>query len=241
MNYALANARSLMPKIESLINYFDEYGLSFCVTTETWIQGNRENNRAINDLLDGSHIEMIRRDRGRRGGGVAISYDTRKAKLKKYVIPNNRFEIVCAVGKFNNNTRKVAIFAVYLPPKQTSTTTKEVEACIADCILKIKSESNDPLIIVAGDLNRKDISGAFVEAVDVKLHPPIPTRGTAALDLVFSNTEKHKETSLPPLSSDAGPSSDHNVLLVETKERHIHRYEKVLIRHRKMTDEGRKV
>ena len=26
-------------------------------------------NKAINDLLDGSHIELIRRDRGRRGGG----------------------------------------------------------------------------------------------------------------------------------------------------------------------------
>ena len=156
MNFALTNARSLMPKIDSLIDYFDEHELSFCVITETWIQSSRETNKSINNLLDGSHIELIRRDRGRRGGGVAVAYDTRRAKLKKYVVRGNKFEIVCASGKFNNNSRKVAIFAVYLPPKQTLAATKEAATCIADCILKLKTESNDPLIVVAGDLNRKD-------------------------------------------------------------------------------------
>ena len=155
MNFALANARSLMPKLQSLIDYFDEYGLAFSVMTETWIQGGRETNKSINDMLDGSHIGLIRRDRGKRGGGVAIAYDTRRAKLKKYVVQNNRFEIVCAHGKINNNSRRIAIFAVYLPPKQTTSATKEVESCIADSILKLKSESKDPLIIVAGDLKER--------------------------------------------------------------------------------------
>ena len=75
------------------------------MVTETWIQNSREGNSTLTDLLNGSHIELIRCDRGRRGGGVAIAYDTRRAKLKKYVIQGNRFEIVCATGKTNNNSR----------------------------------------------------------------------------------------------------------------------------------------
>ena len=208
--------------------------------TETWIQNNRETTARIGNLLDGSHIELIRRDRGRRGGGVAIVYDTRKAKLKKYSIQNNIYEIVCATGKINNNSRKVAVLAVYLPPKQTAAVTREIETCLADCILRLKTELGDPMIVVAGDLNRKNIDQAFEESHDIKKHNPIPTRGNAALDIVYSNLSNHTESSLPPLSSDQGPKSDHNVLLVKSEEHHLHRFEKKTIRHRKYTDAGRK-
>ena len=68
LDFALANARSLFPKLDSMVNYFDEYGLTFCMITETWIQSSRENTKIIGDLLDGTHIDVIRRDRGRRGG-----------------------------------------------------------------------------------------------------------------------------------------------------------------------------
>ena len=131
---------------------------------------------------------------------MAIAYDTRRAKLKKYAVQNNKYEIICATGKINNNSRKVAIICVYLPPKQTIQVTKEVENCLADCILKLKSELNDPMIIVGGDLNKKSINDAFKESQDIKMHNPIPTRGTAALDIVFSNLAAHEERSLPPLS-----------------------------------------
>ena len=150
-------------------------------------------------------LYLIRKDRGARGGGVATAYDTRKARFKKYPIQNNRYEIVCATGKVNNNSRKIAIFSVYLPPKQTASSTKEIAACIADSILKLKSELNDTIIVVGGDMNRKCIEGAFVESPDIPMHCPIATRGDAALDLVYSNISSHVEYSLPPLSSDEGP------------------------------------
>ena len=239
LNFALTNARSLMPKLDSLVDYFDVHNLTFCMVTETWIQGCRESTKKIGDLLDGSHIDMIRRDRGKRGGGVAIAYDTRRAKLKKYAVQNNKYEIICATGKINNNSRKVAIICVYLPPKQTIQVTKEVENCLADCILKLKSELNDPMIIVGGDLNKKSINDAFKESQDIKMHNPIPTRGTAALDIVYSNLAAHEERSLPPLSNDNDVGSDHNVLLVHAEEMHIHKFEKIKIRHRKFTAQGR--
>ena len=91
--------------------------MCFCLITETWIRSNRDNKKILGDLLDGSHIELIRKDRGSRGGGVAIAYDTRKARFKRYQIQDNRYEIVCATGKLNNSSRKVALFSVYLPPE----------------------------------------------------------------------------------------------------------------------------
>ena len=84
------------------------------------------------------------------GGGVAIAYDTRKARFKKYTIPNNKYELVCATGTVSGNTRKLAVIALYLRPKQTAAVTKEVEGCIADCILRLKTELDDPLIILGG-------------------------------------------------------------------------------------------
>ena len=42
MNFALANVRSLIPKMDSLIDYFNEYDPTFCMITETWIKNNKE-------------------------------------------------------------------------------------------------------------------------------------------------------------------------------------------------------
>ena len=95
------------------------------------------------------------------------------------------------------------------------------------------------MIIVAGDLNRKSIDGAFDESPDIKKHCPIATRGNAALDIIFSNLANHTEQSLPPLSNDYGPKSDHNVLLVKSEEHHLHHFEKKTVKHCKYTDEGR--
>ena len=186
----------------------------------------QEETKKISDLLDGSHVEIV-------------AYDTRRAKLKKYAVQGNKHEIVCATGKFNNNSRKVAIICVYLPPKQTPKVTKEIEECLADCILKLKSELNDPIIIVGGDLNKKSIDEAFKESPDVKMHTPIPTRGNAALDIVFSNLKSHEELSLPPLTNNDDVGSDHNVLLVHSEEAHLHQFEKIKTRHRKFTSKGR--
>ena len=222
-----------------MVNYCDEYDLTFGLITETWLKQSRETNNAIGDLLDGSGIELIRKDRGKRGGGVAIAFDTKKATLKKYPMRNNHHKIVCSTGKGNSSSRKLVLFAVYLPPKQTAAVTRDVASCLADNILQLKTELSNPLIIVAGDLNKKRIDSAFDESPDIHAHNAIPTCGDAALDVVFSNLAKHSECSLPPLSSDEGPRSDHNVLLIRAEEDLVHHYEKIRIRHRRFTDEGR--
>jgi len=95
INYAVTNSRSLIPKIDSMVDYFDEHDLIFMIITETWLKNNEATNIIVEDVREGSSVELIRKDRsGRRGGGVAIAFDNRKASFKKYNIPGAIHEIV---------------------------------------------------------------------------------------------------------------------------------------------------
>ena len=238
-NYALTNARSLLPKIDSLVNYFEEYNLSACLISETWMRQDRDTDGILEEVENGAHISMIRRDRGRRGGGVAIAFDVRKMKLTKYRVNTRGFELVCATGKINNESRKLAVIAVYLPPKQTKNKTKEFCEVISDIIGKLKIELKDPYIILAGDINKKNIKPAFEEYTDIKQGPSLATRGGTALDLVFTNLgDPTKVRSRPPLNADSGPKSDHNVLVLHHRLSHRHNFRKITIKHRRITEEG---
>ena len=142
------------------------------VVTETWLKKNSETEDILRELSGGAHLELIRKDRaGRRGGGVAVIFDNRKARLTKYHIPGATQEIVCAVGKLTGTTKKTVVIAVYLPPNQTKKVTQDIIGVLADGVLKIKTELEDPYIIIAGDLNNRDLSSAFSEYVDIKLLP----------------------------------------------------------------------
>ena len=213
------------------------------LVTETWVQAGAETDEIFEDLVNGAHLGVVRRDRaGRRGGGVAVIYDQRKAKLKRYQIPGAKHEIVCSVGKFNSSNRKVAIICVYLPPKQTKKTTDEIAGVLSNGILKLKADLDDPIILVGGDLNNKDLSAAYEDYDDIHEIPAVPTRGTRALDLAFTNmaTEDATVTSLPPLSSDNGPRSDHNVVIVEARLPRLHQFKKRKITYRKITEDGKR-
>ena len=199
----------------------------------------RQTQQVLEEVENGAHLNLIRRDRGTRGGGVAIAYDTRKMKLAKYRVNTGGFELVCATGKINNESRKIAILAVYLPPKQTKAKTRVFCEIISDTIGKLKIELKNPYIILAGDINKKDIRQAFKEYPDIEQGPSLATRGGSALDLVFSNMGvPNKVRSRPPLSADKGPKSDHNVLVLHHKLQHRHNFKKITIRHRKITKEG---
>ena len=40
--FGFTNARSIIPKIDSLVNYFDEHKLTFVMITETWLKKNND-------------------------------------------------------------------------------------------------------------------------------------------------------------------------------------------------------
>ena len=77
LNIACTNARSLVQKIDSLITLFDENQLHIAMLTETWLANKHCPPRTLADLTIGANLNFIR-DRGSRGGGVAVCYNPTK-------------------------------------------------------------------------------------------------------------------------------------------------------------------
>ena len=75
------------------------------------------------DLTVGSDMNLIRRDRGSRGGGICIAYNPTKIRLTKFAKynNNNNSEIVCSIDNCSLTKRKIALIAVYLPPSMNKT------------------------------------------------------------------------------------------------------------------------
>ena len=86
MNILNANARSMNNKIESLIEVFDEYNLTFALLTETWFKNGFKLVSELTDLECSENIGVIAKNRtARKGGGVAIAYNTTMVSLKEFV------------------------------------------------------------------------------------------------------------------------------------------------------------
>ena len=120
-NIACTNARSLTNKIASLVTLFEENNLHVALLTETWLTGKICTKRNMDNLTAGANISFIRRDRGSRGGGVAIAYDNTKIRLSKFPFEKDKTkEIICAVGSCALSRRKFAFISAYLPPSISS-------------------------------------------------------------------------------------------------------------------------
>ena len=65
------NARSLCPKINSLIDCFDETGASVGVVTETWLSDGWDLEEDVDDLMAGSGLGMLYRNRPKNGKGFS--------------------------------------------------------------------------------------------------------------------------------------------------------------------------
>ena len=129
LHFACTNARSIVEKIGSFITLFEENSLHFAILTETWLTKRHCPQRVLNDLTVGANLSFVRRDRGQRGGGVAIGYNPTKMKLNLFEISRNNLsgEYVCAIGTTTLSKRKLAIFAIYLPPSMNK---KQVDECL---------------------------------------------------------------------------------------------------------------
>ena len=87
MSFMLTNARSLKPKLDSMVDAFESLNLDFLCVTETWFKGGKELAATIRDLQGESGISIIHKSRdgrGRtRGGGVAIAYNSNSCNFKR--------------------------------------------------------------------------------------------------------------------------------------------------------------
>lgn len=68
---------------------------------------------------------------------------------------------MCVVGKVGKVKKKFVVFAVYLPPSLKSQEYDEICEALTLEIAAARVSYGDPVIIVCGDLNHRDLGGAL--------------------------------------------------------------------------------
>lgn len=225
LNYINTNARSLRPKITSLIDSFRELDLTYAIITETWFSdGDKLQSEAENLLLGhGLNSFTLNRPPGRAGnshGGVAIIYRDSLAQAKIFDFPNpDCFEVLCV--KFNLIGVKRNVFAIsaYMPPGYRVGRARSCLDHIRALIGEIKAKFDNPYINLAGDFNQWEIQKAVEDFPEILENAGGPTRKNRTIDRIFSNWSNDiiSTTVLCPLEtelSDVGTKkrSDHRVV-----------------------------
>ena len=213
MNFLLTNARSLLPKIDSLVDAFGSLSLQFAAITECWFRPGA----ALNGTLLDIGIKIIHASRDGRtkktGGGVALAFDSNSCNFKRRNIAKqgNGLEVLCAVGNIKKITRKVAVFVVYIPPSSKSSDLTQMCELLTSEIASLKVSVRDPIIVISGDFNRRDVIEGINDAETFSQVETGPTRGTGVLDIIYTNAGKNVEGAmvLPPLETETGIRSDH--------------------------------
>ena len=222
MSFMLTNARSLVPKLDSMVDAFESLELDFLCVTETWFKGGKELAATLRDLQGKSGLSVIHKSRdgrGRtRGGGVAIAFNSSSCNFKRRALgPAARgLEIVCVTGRVKKITRKIAVFTVYIPPRTSAADLATLEEVLSTEIDAVRASLGDPLIVIGGDLNNRKlgINEGGSRALNCIETPP--TRGNSVLDVVYSNFAGAVENVevLGPLQANNGVFSDHKCVHV---------------------------
>ena len=79
----------------------------------------------------------------------------------------------------------------------------------------------DPVVIVGGDLNRRDISSAFEHYVDFSEVDHAPTRGREKLDIIHTNANVEAVAVLDPLVTCNEVPSDHKCVVAKGEKVHL--------------------
>ena len=151
----------------------------------------------------------------KRGGGVAIVTNNKKFSFKKHDMFTGEYEIVAAKTKVKNIKSMLYVFSVYYPPSMNVEEVMKMNDLLSDEILKIQVKESNPVFILAGDTNNKDLKCFEKNEAKMKRIDIGATRGGSYLDTCFSNSEIKTEI-LEPMWSEHGSVSDHKVVMCET-------------------------
>ena len=154
----------------------------------------------------------------RVGGGVSFAFNTGTCnfKIRQLKIIGREFEVLCTVGKIGKVERNVIVFTVYIPPGIAAATFERLVEGLAAEVLAAKGSYKNPIVVVNGDMNHKDLLSGLQEVEDFQVVKTGPTRGNSTIDLVYLNCPEAvtERLNAPPLTTPAGISSDHGCVYV---------------------------
>ena len=118
---------------------------------------------------------------------------------------------MCAVGKVGKIERTIVIFVVYIPPDMRAPALERLKEELSAEIVAVQKSYKNPLIVVNGDMNRRDLGSGIREVADFELIKTGPTRGDSTIDLMFTNAPEavSEAVTTPPLHNASGVPSDH--------------------------------
>ena len=230
LNYINTNARSLRPKITSLIDAFSELELTFAVITETWFTDGSKLQAESEDLLLGHGLNNLVRNRppGNAGfshGGVALIYRDSNASACAFDFPNpDQFEVLPAVMTIKGIKKKFVIISAYIPPGYTVPRARACIQHIRNIVLEAKNRLDSPFVGVYGDFNQWKIEEALEDYPDIAENSGGHTRRDRTIDRNFSNWHRNITSTsiLPPLETEETEAgsvrrSDHNIVFMQAK------------------------
>ena len=181
----LLNARSLKNKLESLKQNMNELAVDVCLVTETWFKEDQSINDLLADFKDGSCYTFLRRDRtvNKKGGGVALCYNHERIQIAKAKIPPSKHEVFAAIGRRTGQRRKIAFVVIYVPPWYNAQQNRSLYNYVNDVILTLRNKYENPMVLLGGDLNRRDDAAMTRDFSDIARIRTGPTRGNATLDI----------------------------------------------------------
>ena len=148
----------------------NELGSDLCLFTETWFKDNEQINSILEDFTNQHSCAFLRKDRPglRRGGGVAICFNTKKISFQKAKIPPSKHEVFAAVGKRVGQRRKIVAVVIYVPPFYNADQNRSLLSYVNDALTALKAKYDDPYFIVGGDFNRRSYKDATKDHPDIK-------------------------------------------------------------------------
>ena len=108
--------------MSSLIDCFDNLSAATGIITETWLTDDPDLDEEIEDLVLGTGLQMIYRnrkanDRGFSHGGVAVIYKEATMNMKAVKLSNpEKYEVLLTTGRMRGCPKPLAVLACYLPP-----------------------------------------------------------------------------------------------------------------------------
>ena len=242
----LTNARSLAPKMTAMIDEMMNLHLHFACVTETWFKEDRRLDGELIDIEESAGVKIFQRSRSGgkgRGGGVAFLFNKSLGSFKQRRVKGvGKHEVLCAVGKIGKIDRCFVVFTVYIPPRMLAAEFEDLCNKMEDAIAEMKKSLKDPVFILAGDFNGRDMGRGVCQTECLKPVNSGPTRGTRTLDIIYTNVEEHVEygTTTDPIETENGTPSDHRSVFAEFVFPRVKNFEWERVTVRRRTDEADK-